>query len=258
MTADDGLRGDHSVTPALRVENLSLTLGDHVIFENIDFQIEEGEIAVLIGPNGAGKTMLLRAILGLMPTDSGKITILGQDVDHPGDFRDRIGYLPQRLQFDRTFPITVFEVLLLRFKHAGFWLNRRTRKESIADALSQVRAEHLMESPIGRLSGGELQRVLLAYALLQGPDLLFLDEPAAGVDVTGEDTFYEIIHGLQHQRRLTAIMVSHDLDVVYRHADQVLCLNRELLCRGTPAEVLKPETLEQTYGTLHASYRHRH
>src|SRR5664279_3385730 len=132
MTADDGLRGDHSVTPALRVENLSLTLGDHVIFENIYFQIEEGEIAVLIGPNGAGKTMLLRAILGLMPTDSGKITILGQDVDHPGDFRDRIGYLPQRLQFDRTFPITVFEVLLLRFKHAGFWLNRRTRKESIA------------------------------------------------------------------------------------------------------------------------------
>src|SRR5665811_1476027 len=94
----------------------------------------------------------------------------------------------------RDSPITVFEVLLLRFKHAGFWLNSRTRKESIADALSQVRAEQLMERPIGRLSGGELQRVLLAYALLQGPDHLFLDEPASGVDVTGEDTFYEIIH----------------------------------------------------------------
>lgn len=245
-------------TPVLRVEDLSLSMGDHLIFENIYFQVDEGEIAVLIGPNGAGKTMLIRTVLGLLPPDSGRITIFGQDTHHPGDFRDRIGYLPQHLQFDRTFPITVYEVLLLRLKRAGFWLNRRAHRDSIAEALSQVRAEHLMESPIGRLSGGELQRVLLAYALLQGPELLFLDEPAAGVDMTGEDTFYRIIHDLQHRTKLTAILVSHDLEVVYRHADQVLCLNRELLCRGAPAEVLQPETLEQTYGPLRSSYHHHH
>ncbi|MCL5942074.1 MAG: metal ABC transporter ATP-binding protein [Actinobacteria bacterium] len=242
----------------LLVEDLSLRLGGHLIFEDVSFVVDEGEIAIIIGPNGAGKTMLMRTILNLIPAQTGRVTILGHDHRDLGDASRRIGYMPQRLDFDRTFPITVFEVMLLRLERSGFWLHRARLRERVRAALARVHAEKLIDRPIGRLSGGELQRVLLAYALLTSPELLLLDEPAAGVDVAGEDTFYEIIHALKREQNLTVVMVSHDLDVVFKYADQVLCLNRRLLCRGAPRAVLQPEVLEQTYGALASSYHHHH
>ncbi len=243
---------------AVEVRDLSLHLGSQTIFEDISFVVDEGEIAILIGPNGAGKTMLIRSMLNLLSTQTGSVTIFGRDNRDLGPVRHRIGYMPQRLDFDRTFPITVCEVMLLRLRKSGFWSNRRTRRDTISTTLARVHAENLIDRRIGRLSGGELQRVLLAYALLTHPDLLFLDEPAAGVDVAGEDTFYELIHHLRREENLTVVMVSHDLDVVFRYADQVLCLNQRLLCKGAPHSVLGPEVLEQTYGSLAASYRHPH
>lgn len=243
---------------AVLVEELSLHLGGQSIFLDISFVVDEGEIAVIIGPNGAGKTMLVRTILGLVAPDSGRVTILGRDNRHLGPVKDRIGYMPQRLDFDRTFPITVHEVMLLRLREGGFWLRRSAQRDRIEEALARVHAERLIDRRIGRLSGGELQRVLLAYALVTRPDLLFLDEPAAGVDLAGEDTFYELIHELKHRENLTVIMISHDLDVVFRYADQVLCLNERLLCRGAPQAVLQPGVIEETYGALAGTYHHHH
>lgn len=243
---------------AVLVQDLSLVLGDTVLFEHVSFVVDEGETAMIIGPNGAGKTMLVRTMLNLLTPHSGTVTLLGRDSRNLGSARARIGYMPQRLDFDRTFPITVFEIMLLRLRKSGFWVNRKAKRRMVLDALTRVHAEGLVDRRIGRLSGGELQRVLLAYALLLDPDLLILDEPAAGVDVAGEDTFYELIHHIRTERHLTVVMVSHDLDVVFKYADQVLCLNRELLCQGVPGTVLQPEILEKTYGSLAASYRHHH
>ncbi len=243
---------------AVVVRDLSLQLGGQTIFEDISFTVDEGEIAILIGPNGAGKTMLMRTMLNLLSAQTGSVAFFGRDNRNLGPVRHRIGYMPQRLDFDRTFPITVYEVMLLRLRKSGFWSNRRARREAISATLARVHAENLIDRRIGQLSGGELQRVLLAYALLTHPDLLLLDEPAAGVDVAGEDTFYALIHHLRHEENLTVVMVSHDLDVVFRYADQVLCLNRRLLCTGAPHSVLGPEVLEQTYGSMAASYHHPH
>jgi zinc transport system ATP-binding protein len=243
---------------AVLVEDLSLVLGETTIFEHVSFVVDAGETAMIIGPNGAGKTMLVRTMLNLLQQETGSVTLLGQDNRGIGAIRDRIGYMPQRLDFDRTFPITVYEIMLLRLKKSGFWLNRKAKRDTVLDALMRVHAENLVDRRIGRLSGGELQRVLLAYALLLDPDLLILDEPAAGVDVAGEDTFYELIHRIQSERDLTVVMVSHDLDVVFKYADQVLCLNRELLCHGAPRTVLQPDVLQRTYGALAASYHHHH
>jgi zinc/manganese transport system ATP-binding protein len=255
-----GGAGSNALYPdaAVLVEDLSLVLGDTVLFEHVSFVVNQGETAMIIGPNGAGKTMLVRTMLNLLSPQAGTVTLLGRDSRNLGGARDRIGYMPQRLDFDRTFPITVFEIMLLRLEKSGFWLNRRAKRQPVLDALTRVHAENLIDRRIGRLSGGELQRVLLAYALLLDPDLLILDEPAAGVDVAGEDTFYELIHHIRTERDLTVVMVSHDLDVVFKYADQVLCLNRELLCQGVPGTVLQPEILEKTYGALAASYRHHH
>jgi len=255
---DDMRTSDLYPDAAVLVEDLTLVIGDTPIFERVSFVVNRGETAMIIGPNGAGKTMLVRTMLDLLPPQTGTVTLLGKDSRCLGSTRDRIGYMPQRLDFDRTFPITVFEIMLLRLRKSGFWLNRKAKRKTVLDALTRVHAERLVDRRIGRLSGGELQRVLLAYALLLDPDLLILDEPAAGVDVAGEDTFYELIHHIRTERHLTVVMVSHDLEVVFKYADQVLCLNRELLCQGVPGAVLRPEILEKTYGSLAASYRHHH
>lgn len=236
--------------PALEVENLTVMLGDHTILEDVSLTVDAGEMAAIIGPNGAGKTTLLKAALGLLPSKSGVIKIFGQSIGALGSERARLGYVPQKLDLDRTIPVTVHELIKINTPRAFY------KKEKVAKALAEVDAEKLLTRQIGQLSGGELQRVLIAMNLLRDPKLMFLDEPSTGIDREGERLFYDVLEHLRKNRNITVVMVSHDLSVVYRYASRVLCINRKLMCQGTPGDILSDETLERLYGHATAVYEH--
>ena len=225
--------------PIVSARNLNVTLQDHHILRDISFDIEAEEIVCLIGPNGSGKTTLIKALLGLIPY-TGSASVLGGP---PGSPQGRIGYVPQNLDFDRSIPLTVRDLLSL-------FSGERSKGQdtNYQECLDRVGAKNLLGRRLGDLSGGEFQRVMMALALENKPELLILDEPAAGVDVEGETVFYEILNELKSEKGLTVILVSHDLSVVYRYATQVLCVNHALVCHGIPQEVLTADTLGQLYG----------
>ncbi len=231
--------------PFLSVHDVSVKYGEHAILDRVSFTVERGEIVAVIGPNGSGKTTLARAILGLTPAAG---EVIWED-------RPTMGYVPQNVDFDRSFPLTVEELLLLRRPGHPFWRHDAAAHEAIVHALRDVGAAKLVEKPIGLLSGGELQRVLIANALVANPSFLVLDEPSSGIDIEGEETIYGLIHRLAEQRRITVLLVSHDLDIVSRYATKVVCVNRKLICEGTPSKMLTPQILAKAYATP-ARYRH--
>ncbi len=232
----------------LKVKDLSVVYpgSDAFILENISFEIEEKTITMIIGPNGAGKTTLLKVILGLIPPFSGNIHIMDRE---PQEARKYIGYVPQRFQFDRSFPITVEEFLSLSFPDL--------KSSYCKEIFTHVGISDLLNFPLGNLSGGQLQRVLIARAILNKPRLLLLDEPVSGVDIKGEKTFYELVNHMKSEHAITVIMVSHQLDVVLKFADKVICLNRKLLYDGSPGEVVRQEIFQGLFGKESTFYRHR-
>lgn len=232
----------------LEVKNLSVKFADITALEGISFNIEEGNISAIIGPNGAGKTVLFRALLGILPYE-------GEIVWHK---KPLFGYVPQRLEFDRTFPLTVRELLLLKNKENNFWLPKGQELKEVINALSHTRTSHLLDKQVGRLSGGELQRVLIAYALFGKPNFILFDEPSSGIDIEGEMTIYGLIKHLVKELNLTALLISHDLNVVYEYADEVICLNKKLFCSGAPEKILTPEQLKIVYGEPISFYLHKH
>ncbi|OGZ97333.1 MAG: hypothetical protein A3J10_00405 [Candidatus Sungbacteria bacterium RIFCSPLOWO2_02_FULL_54_10] len=235
---------------AISVKNLNVVLNGHRVLADVSFDVSAGSIAAIVGPNGSGKTTLMKAMLGLIPYQ-GESAVLGVPSAALNQrVAARIGYVPQRLDFDRTMPVTVAELLDVH-------LLDRSRKNAAHEALSAVDARDLLPKMIGVLSGGEFQRVLLALALLNKPDILFLDEPAAGVDIEGAAEFYARLQDLRAQRHITIVMVSHDMDVVFRHATTVLCINHVLVCQGAPSDALTPDTMHALYGPEHALYPHK-
>lgn len=230
----------------IELKDIHLLLGGHIILDNISLRIEKGQVVAVIGPNGAGKTVLMKIILGLLHPTYGIIK-------RPPNLR--IGYVPQRLDFDRTFPLTVREFMLTRAGERLFWPRKETLKE-ISNHLEKVGVGQVLNQRIGTLSGGQLQRVLIASSLLGEPEVLILDEPSAGIDVATEGTVYNLIHQLNRDEGLTIVLVDHDLDVVYRYADQVICLNRTLLCQGIPHQVLNAEVIEQVFGAMTMPFLH--
>jgi len=230
--------------PAVSFENVTLKLGGVSILDGVTAVVPRGGCTAIIGPNGAGKTMLLLSLLGEVPY-RGRIHIAGGV--NGGVMR--IGYVPQRLTFDRGMPITVIEFLVMGMQQKPLWfgVNKDLAARSV-ELLYLVRAEHLAERKLGALSGGELQRVLLALALQQEPGLLVLDEPAAGVDFQGEHVFCELLDGLRAARGFTLLMVSHDLATVTHHATHVICLNRKVAAEGPPCRTLTPATLVAIFG----------
>jgi zinc/manganese transport system ATP-binding protein len=236
----------------LKVEGLTVQRGRYTALENVSFDIPAGSLSAIVGPNGSGKSTLVQAVLDLLPKSAGTIEILGRPIRRLGDLRSQIGYMPQNFIFDRGFPISVEELVALG------WTGKAQKRAAVLTALRRVNALHLRHQAIGTLSGGELKRVLLAYCLVIPRKLLILDEAFAEVDVQGEAEFYELLNELQQEERWTVLQVSHDLDMVNRHCDYVLCLNRSLICTGKPEIALSRDNLLQTYGSSFSRYRHQH
>jgi zinc transport system ATP-binding protein len=230
----------------LTVKDVSLTL-DHVqILRNVSFSVRQGEAVAVIGPNGAGKTVLFRALLGLLPCS-------GSVAWRPGT---KIGYVPQRFSIERSAPITVIEFFLLQ--SPNFWRPTAAFISHLDHELTLVGLDRsVLRKNLGELSGGETQRLLIAWAMLPHPDVLLLDEPTAGVDAGFEDTIYALLHRVQIERGTALLLISHDLSVVYHYAQQVLCLNKSVVCQGPPVEALNPAALATLYGEP-GFYRHQH
>ncbi|MDE3197367.1 MAG: metal ABC transporter ATP-binding protein, partial [Acidobacteriota bacterium] len=207
------------------------------VLQDVSVSIPQGSIAAIIGPNGCGKTTLLKVLLGFLSPRKGTVRVLGKT---PRQAREDMAYVPQRFTFDRNFPITVLEFLQL--SHPG------ASPEKVSHYLGHLNIAETLHMKLGALSGGQLQRVLIERSMLGDPKVLFLDEPAAGIDIAGEQTFYELVLHLHREHGCTVVMVSHELNVVASYADLVLCLNRRLVCQGRPEQVLTPDTLAQLYG----------
>ena len=234
----------HDASALISARGLNLARAGRPILIDIDIDIGAGEIVTVIGPNGAGKTTLVRALLGLEPLDGGEIRRKGGLI---------VGYAPQRFDIDRAIPLTV-----ARFVALG----RAAAAGEIAKVLKDVGAGALAERQFSELSGGELQRVVLARALIRSPDLLVLDEPVRGVDYAGEAELYTLIGRLRTERGFGVLLVSHDLHVVMAQSDRVMCLNRHMCCSGVPESVAQHPEYARLFGPQAARafglYHHHH
>lgn len=230
--------------PLISLKNISVSFDQHSVLSDISLTLNSGSILTLLGPNGAGKSTLVRVVLGLTQPSSG--TLIRSAGLH-------IGYVPQKLYLDVTLPLNVDRFMRLQ---------ARAKKTDVLPALKRVQAEHLQYAPMQKLSGGETQRVLLARALLNKPQLLVLDEPTQGVDVNGQVALYDLINQLRHELNCSVLMVSHDLHLVMAKTDEVLCLNNHICCTGTPEVVSQHPEFIAMFGPQGAEqlaiYRHHH
>ncbi len=249
--------------PVLAISGLTVRRGTHLAVQNVTFSIEAGTDTAIVGPNGAGKSTLIQAMLGILPLQSGEVVVLGHSLSNKGylptEVRQHIAYLPQHFLFDRRIPITVSELVELGWDRLGPqlpWVGSRSRCCAVRDVLMQVEAHHLRNHRVSGLSGGETKRVLLAYCLVRPRRLLILDEAPAGLDARGEADFYRLLYQLKRDQGWAILQISHDLDMVRRNCDRVLCLNRTLLCQGIPDHALSPENLSLAYGSEFVRYRH--
>lgn len=230
----------------LEVRDLSVNFGQDNILKDISFSVSGGDFLAVIGPNGAGKTVLFRALMGLIPCD-GEIK-----------WREgiKIGYVPQKLMEKTELPLTVKEFFVLKSKKLFF--KDKQLIDSITHELKSADLDaSILNQQLINLSRGQMQRVLISWAILGHPEVLLFDEPTAGVDIVGEESVYNMLHKLQDERGITIIMISHDLNVVFRYANNVLCLNKEQLCYGEPRQALTSEQIKKLYGES-AFYHHLH
>ncbi len=223
----------------ITLDKVSMAFGQRPVLQNISMQLMQGEITTLIGPNGAGKSTLVKLILGLLSPDSGSVTPASQL---------KIGYMPQKISIDPSLPISTCRFLQLA----------NTSHRDCHQALEMVGISHLAKSPIQNLSGGELQRALLARAILRKPNFLVLDEPVQGVDVTGQNTLYKMIGELSKSLNCGVLMVSHDLHLVMSATDKVICLNQHICCQGHPEHVTQDPAYIDIFGQTTAIYTHQH
>lgn len=221
----------------LKVENLSVSLKGEEIIKNLSFEVKRGDVLTILGPNGAGKTVLLKTLLGIFPY-YGKIS-WKKGV--------KIGYVPQRVPFFKIIPLSVEEFFSLKTK----------KRDELKFFLNQVKIkENYLKKRIAELSSGEFQRILIVWALLERPTVLLFDEPTVGVDILAKSSIYSLLKELKEKMDLTILLVTHDLSVVYKFSNYVICLNKISLCQGIPKNILTPAKLAKLYGEQVSFYSH--
>ncbi|NOR71430.1 MAG: ATP-binding cassette domain-containing protein [Methylomarinum sp.] len=224
----------------LTVSNLQVAYEGNRIISDLSFTVEKRDILIILGPNGAGKTTLLRALQNLLPYQ-GSVSWNAQ----------KISYLPPQefVQRQNLPPLNIEEFYAFKTSDSN------TIKSMIADVGLD---ESLLSHQFSELSTGQFQRMLIGWALLDNPDVLILDEPTSGIDIGGEETIYSLLHKFWQNQNLTILLVTHDLNIVWEYATQVICLNKQQMCMGKPYEVLTPEQLKTLYGTGIKFYKHQH
>lgn len=232
----------NSINGLIAAKNISVIKAEKAILQNIDIQINKNDFVTIIGPNGAGKTMLLKCLMGFYKPDVGEI-IKKQNV--------KIGYMPQNINVINTMPLDVKTFITLRKKFDNI---------SFKQVILETDIEQLINKQLSVLSGGELQRVLLARSLLNNPDLLILDEPAQNLDISGQMNFYKLLQSIYSKRNLSILMVSHDLHLVMVSTKKVLCLSNHICCSGKPQQITKDPEFISMFGedmaNMMAVYQH--
>lgn len=229
--------------------DLGVKLEQDQLLEGIRMHVHCGQLTMLIGPNGGGKTTLLRAMLGQLPYTGEIRHVDAQDKPFPSP---RVGYVPQQLPFDKQMPVTVRDLIATTLSRRPVWTGvSRSAREKIGAALRLAQAEGLGDKRLGALSGGELQRVLLAMALTPTPDLLILDEPISGIDHNGQAMFLDTVNALRRDKHLAILMVSHDWTLVKEYADQVILINKTVLTAGSAEEVFSSPAFGQAFPHTH-------
>ncbi len=251
MTAErvEGASPAERNDPAIEFSGVSFGYGAAAVLRGVTFRLAEGTFTALIGPNGAGKTTLLRLLLGLEKADQGRIFVFG----HPAGSKQEIGYVPQRTGVPEGFPLSTEEVVLMgRYATIGWGHRpRRADHDAAERALARVGLSDVARQRFSELSGGQQRRALIARALVSQPRLLLMDEPTAGLDPAAQARFYDTCCTLQREEGITLLAASHDIDVVARHADMVLLLDRTVQAVGRPQDVLESERLDRVYNFPH-------
>lgn len=223
----------------LEVKDLSVSFGENEVLSDISFSVADKDILAIIGPNGAGKSVLLRGILNLIPHKG--------EVDwRPGV---KISYVPQKLSIESGFPMSVREFLLMK-----------SNEDKLDDLLfmTGILNSDILDKSISSLSGGQMQRVLIAWAIASDPNIILFDEPLAGIDVGGEETIYNLLEKLNKEKGMSIVMISHDLSMVSKYATNVLCINKKMICIGQPEDVINHETTTRLYGHMVSHHNHNH
>jgi zinc transport system ATP-binding protein len=249
----------------LDVSGLTVRRDALTAVEGVSFSLESETDTALVGPNGAGKSSLVQALLGILPAAAGTIRVLGQPMGPQGQLprsvRELVAYVPQSFSVRNRCPLTVAEFVGLGWDPPGLrlpWAGGERRRRAVAHSLRQTTCTDLADRLISDLSGGQTKRVLLAFCLVRPRRLLVLDEAQAGLDSQAAEQFYDLLFQLRRAEGWTILQVSHDLDMVRRTCDRVLCLNRSLRCSGPPDHALSPAQLEAVYGRGFVPYHHRH
>lgn len=229
-----------AATPAIELHDVWLSFGRQPVLEGVELELPRGEFMALLGPNGGGKTTLLRVILGLLQPDRGEVRVLGTT---PRGARGRIGYVPQQARFDMSFPIRVIDVVRMGVRR-GLMSSARNQRAAALAALDRLESRELADNLIGELSGGQLQRVLIARAIAMEPQLLVLDEPTASLDVRSAEAFYDMLKTLAEE--MTLVLTTHDVTGVSSRVDSVACINRKLFYH--PTNEIAADTLARVYG----------
>ena len=231
-----------------KIENITVKRDNQVILKDVTFDVHCGELTMIIGRNGAGKSTLLKALLNEMD-HTGKVEFL--DMKENKKRKIKIGYVPQSLNVERDMPTTVYDMFASYISNKPVWFKKdKKTEEKIKENLKIFGAEQLIDKKVGNLSGGELQRILLAIATTPIPNLLILDEPVSGIDRNGTRDFYQILSELKEKYDMSIVLVSHDLDLVKKFADKVILLDKQIIKEGNAEEVFLSEEFKERFGEI--------